>query len=170
MVAVEVHDLKQLDPKFIRQELYTRSFHDEGWMQPCVQQILRGYSLERPWYKLSYNRAHILIARGDEDQVLGWGLVRHPSRRTYCSSNGWSARCAYGGRRDDFMCYVSQKYRKQGVARNLLLVAYNNWGRLATFPHDDKSTEFYRKHRNFVVSYPTENFSSAKYAAFEAGE
>lgn len=162
---VEVHDLKHLDPRFLKRELFPYSFREVGWMVSNIQQILRGYDETRPDYKLSYNKAHILVARDDDGDVLGWACVRHPSRRVrvqICRGD-----FAYAGRRSDFVVYVKNKYRRQGVARNLLLSAYNNWGRLTVFPHDSKSISFYNANRRFVTARNTNHFGSADFAAFE---
>ena len=137
-------------------------------MQPCAEQILRGYDESRPDYKLSYNKATALIARDENNIIVGWAMVRHPSRRVVVPLGGWRGiKAVYAGRRSDIVMFVSPEFRRQGVARQLLVVGYNNFGRMVCFPHDRKSSEFYRRNKRFVTARDTNYFNSAEYLAFE---
>ncbi len=164
---MEVRNLKDIQPELLKQ-LKKLSFGRSGWMLDAINQILKGkvkpsVSVRLPHLKgesLSYNRGHAVIARSSTGDIMGWALVRHPSRRTKVPLMEYdftkkviipSGKFAYAGRRSDFMVYVDSEYRRHRVARTLLLVAFNNFGRLTCFPHDIPSSEFYHRNRQFVV-------------------
>lgn len=172
---VEVRDLRSLEPGLLR-ELKRHTFGEEGWMCSSVDQILRGYAAEWPDYNISYARGHALIARDENNKIMGWGLVRHPRRRLAIKDYSynfalhkmvWNGRYIYAGRRSDFMVYVRESHRRRGLARLCLLVAYNNFGRVDVYPHDTASDRFYERNSKFVTAYNTSRFGTAQFDSRE---
>ncbi len=129
-VLIEVVDLKKIDSKLANQ-LKRASFRNTGWMQPCVTQIRKGVAPGGK--KLHYPEAHAIVARNPQGDLLGWAMVRHGPHR-----------------RDDYMTWISPRHRRKGVARKLLVVAFHNFGKVQTYPHDVKSRAFYEKNKRFV--------------------
>ncbi len=181
-VLVEVMDLRDVDKKLMRQ-LRRASFGDGGWMVPMMEQILLGYAVQGEWVydgedgrvvtkrvPLNYCRAHALIARDEDGKFLGWAMVRHPLKEVRAQVADWEKRShkyEYGGRRPDFMVYINKRGRRKRVARSLLLIAFNNWGRVDTYPHDDASDRFYEKNAQFVQAHDTGDFTNAKFKTRE---
>ncbi len=183
-IVVEVRNLKYLDKDTLK-ILKRLSFGSRGWMVECIDQILKGYTVtgfydpatdEVATEKIPvvYSKGHALIARNEEGKIIGWALVRHPSKRIKIKYRDWDmdersfvTKYAYGGRRSDFMVYVKGLYRKQRVARTLLLVAYNNFGRMDAYPHDKKSRGFYERNKRLVTPYDTNKFSNAHFKSRE---
>lgn len=156
------------------------SYGDEGWLKGTLYSTLKGvwpaYMSEggKPERPLSYSKAHALIARDDGGKILGWAFVRHPQKRTkipkkvFCGEQQkFLDKFAYAGRRSDFMVYVSPKSRKQRVAQSLLLVAYNNFGRVDVYPHDLHSRKFFNKMSKYVTAYTSHNLKTADFEARE---
>ena len=139
-------------------------------MYHLVDQVL-GIGRSERWmpegYELSYSKAHVLLAWSEDGTLMGWALVRHPQRRLAIKIpwNPW--RKAYGGRRSDFNVYVKSKFRQRGVAKDLLLVAYNNFGRLDAYPHDKQSCSFYSKMKKFVTANVTNGWRTPEFHARE---
>lgn len=179
---VEVKDLKKLD-KPLLEELKRYTFKYDGWMLPCMNQILRGYAKTAVWNSvtgdvayekkpLAYSEASAVIARDESGEILGWAFVRHPQKRTserileWNHSTfkwEWNGKFRYAGRRSDFMVFVRNKHRKKGVARALLIVAYYNFGKLDAYPHDRASEKFYDKNKKFVVANHTDELGHYDY-------
>ncbi len=185
-VLVEVMDLKEV-PKSVLRQLRKASFGDGGWMCSLIDQLQEGYVTLAEWVsegrfeghvkswkqELNYSRAHALIARDEDGQFLGWALVRHPRKIVKAKVSEWEkehygvGQYEYGGRRSDFMVYVKRQHRKKRVARTLLLIAYNNFGRVDVYPHDLKSERFYERNARFVTAHDTRRFTNAKYKTRE---
>lgn len=185
-VLVEVMDLREVPPDLMR-KIRRASFGEDGWMTSCIDQILQGYATRYDWVEgygvvservdISYHRAHALVARDEGGKFLGWAMVRHPKRVIKVRDRVWEGasfgargsvkKMRYGGRRPDFMVYVNRSHRKKRVARQLLLVAYNNFGKLDAYPHDEPSSKFYARNKRFAIPVNTRRFSTAQFRARE---
>lgn len=88
--------------------------------------------------QLIYNKGYAVIAYDPSDQILGWALVRVPSRRRWTQIH---RKRASAGERPDIMVYV--KHQRQGIGRKLLLSAYSQFGKLTVYPWDGVSRAFY---------------------------
>lgn len=155
-MIIETHDLRHLDADLLR--LLTRRFaFSDGWMRPVVRTLLKGTHEGRP---LLYSRGYAHVAYEDDNPTpLGWAITRVPERvvkrklRTLITREGCTYNNISAGRRPDFMVFVDKKHRKKKIARKLLLVAYNNHGKMDVYPHDERSDSFFSGAGKMVVQH-----------------
>lgn len=166
-MTIQNYDIKRVDPVLLR-KLRNCSFGETGWMMGCVKQIRKGYwwdvGLGFEDVPVKYNRGRALVIF-EGTRVIAWALVRIPAERFYVRGKTGSA---VGGIRPDFMVHVNERYRRRGLARKLLVAAYNAYGRLDVYPHDTQSKHFFRRNARFCVHQDTRHgWSSARYLSRE---
>lgn len=135
---MKIRQMREGDVNFIL-STWLRSYYEElrrngskGVMYPKDDVFFQGHQ-ERIKERLKVIECHVCTAPDDENQILGWIAFDKGT-------------CHY--------VYVKQVFRKMGVAKRLMLIAYARPDSMAFYSHHTR----YSKHLNKGLTYDPYKF------------